>query len=400
MRRIVSTVRRLVVLLLVLALGVLGIVVSEAPPADAAAGDPVSYAYDDAGRLVGATDPVGDTAKYSYDPAGNLASIARQPSSQTSILAFSPGQGSAGTAVTISGTGFSATAGSNSVKFNGTTATVSSATTTRLVATVPAGATTGPVSVTAPGGSATSNDPFTVAAAEAPTIAGFSPTIGTAGTSVTITGTHFDATALNDIVAFNQTRARVTAATPTSLVAEVPGATGSGPISVRTPEGTAQSSADFIIPPPSFAPTDIEVSGRVALGVAKTFSITTAGKVALQLFDGTAGQRVSVQITNATCCGGSGTGPLTLLKPDGSTLASTNLTSPNAFLDQVALPVGGTYTLLLDPAGTKTGSFTMTVYSVTDVTGTVAADGSATTLSLTTPGQNARYSLAGTAGSG
>ena len=89
MRRIVPAVRRALVLLLVLAIGGLAMVVPETPPAQAAAGDPVSYAYDDAGRLVGATDPAGDTAKYNYDPAGNLTSIDRQPSSQVAILAFS-----------------------------------------------------------------------------------------------------------------------------------------------------------------------------------------------------------------------------------------------------------------------------------------------------------------------
>src|SRR4029453_17942968 len=96
---------------------------------------------------------------------------------------------------------------------------------TRLVVTVPAGATSGPISVTAPGGSATSSDPFTVAASKAPTITGFSPAAGVPGTAVTITGTNFDtAELLNNVVAFNRARARVTAVTSTSLTAEVPGA--------------------------------------------------------------------------------------------------------------------------------------------------------------------------------
>jgi hypothetical protein len=64
----------------------------------------------------------------------------------------------------------------------------------------------------------------------------------------------------------------------------------------------------------------------------------------------------------------------------------------------VTLPVDGTYTVLINPDGERTGNFTLRVYSVTDVTGTVAADGSSTSFSLSTPGQNARYSLAGTAG--
>jgi YD repeat-containing protein len=402
MRRIVPAIRRALVVLLVLAVGVLGmVVVPDAQPARAAAGDPVSFAYDDAGRLVGATDPVGDTANYSYDPVGNLTSIDRHPSSQTAVLAFSPRRGPAGTAVTISGTGFSATAASNIVKFNGTTATVTSATTTRLVATVPAGATSGTITVTAPGGAGTSSEPFTVAASPAPTISGFSPTSGVAGTVVTISGTNFDtAELLNNVVAFNHSRARVTAATSTTLTVEVPGATGSGSITVRTPNGTAVSSALFAIPPPSFALGDLEMTERITVGTGRPVSVTTAGKIAMLVFDGTAGQRVSVRLTGSTFPAGAGCfqgGSLALLKPDGSTLGATDLCSGTIFLDAVTLPVAGTYTVLIDPKGTGTGSATMTVFSVTDVTGTVAADGSSTSFSLTTPGQNARYSFTGNA---
>src|SRR5581483_6408757 len=83
------------------------------------------------------------------------------------------------TTVTLVGTGYSATASQNTVTFNGTAATVTSATTTQLVVTVPTGATTGPIAVTTPNGSATSSTPFTVTAAGAfgaPTIASFTPT--------------------------------------------------------------------------------------------------------------------------------------------------------------------------------------------------------------------------------
>ena len=51
----------------------------------------------------------------------------------------------------------------------------------------------------------------------------FSPTSGPVGTSVTITGTGFDAT--NNIVFFGATKASVTAAGPTSLTVTVPTAT-------------------------------------------------------------------------------------------------------------------------------------------------------------------------------
>jgi hypothetical protein len=79
------------------------------------------------------------------------------------IVIFSPQQGYVVlTSVTIRGQGFSPTASANAVQFNGTPATVTSATATTLVVTVPSGATTGPISVTVGGATASSDTNFTV----------------------------------------------------------------------------------------------------------------------------------------------------------------------------------------------------------------------------------------------
>lgn len=76
------------------------------------------------------------------------------------INSIAPTSGPAGTAVTISGSGF---VGATAVKFGGVKAssfTVNSATT--ITATVPTGAVTGKVSVSTPGGTVSSNATFTV----------------------------------------------------------------------------------------------------------------------------------------------------------------------------------------------------------------------------------------------
>ena len=59
----------------------------------------VIYVYDELGRLVGVVDPAGDTAVYTYDAVGNLLSISRYPSSQVSIIQFTPKTGPVGTTV-------------------------------------------------------------------------------------------------------------------------------------------------------------------------------------------------------------------------------------------------------------------------------------------------------------
>ena len=59
-------------------------------------------------------------------------------------------------------------------------------------------------------------------AARAQTITGFSPTSRPIGTSVTITGAGFNATAAQNVVFFGATQAAVTAASPGSLTVTVP----------------------------------------------------------------------------------------------------------------------------------------------------------------------------------
>ena len=67
----------------------------------------------------------------------------------------SPDSGPVGTVVSITGTNFRTTPGNNQVKFNGTNATVNSASSTTLEVVVPDGATTGNVMVTVAEKSAT-----------------------------------------------------------------------------------------------------------------------------------------------------------------------------------------------------------------------------------------------------
>lgn len=78
------------------------------------------------------------------------------------ITSLSPSSGPIGTSVTITGSKFSSTANQNEVKFNGTVATVSSATAIQLVVTVPSGATTGTLTIKVNGLTATSASAFTV----------------------------------------------------------------------------------------------------------------------------------------------------------------------------------------------------------------------------------------------
>jgi YD repeat-containing protein len=224
---------------------------------------PVRYIYDELGRLVGVFDTSGDAAVYHYDPVGNLLGISRVTSTQVSVIELSPDAGPVGQSVTIYGTGFSATTGQNSVSFNGTPASIVSASTTMLVVTVPSGAATGTIGVTSPNGADSSDTPFTVTDPGLPTITSFSPTLGLAGTSIEITGTNFDPTWANTQTLFNATSTVPTTVTTTTVIAPVPAATGSGRIKIKTPIGTAVSADDFIIPPAPYVTSDVNTAERI-----------------------------------------------------------------------------------------------------------------------------------------
>ena len=137
-------------------------------------------------------------------------------------------------------------------------------------------------------------------------------------------------------------------------------------------------------------------------GPSVTVTTHAAGENARLFFDGVAGQRVALRMSNvamgvSTCC----SAQVSIWKPDGSNLVYPTLVGTNGgFVDTRALPVSGRYSMLVDPQGTAFGSMTLTLYDVPpDVTGSISPGGPAVTVSMgPVPGQNAILRFDGTAG--
>ncbi len=228
-----------------------------------------------------------------HSPANTAVSAMEQYGVSTAtptptITSFNPTSGLVGSSVVITGTNFSTTAASNTVRFNGTTATVTGTpTASSITATVPVGATTGTLSVSVGGQTGTSSGTFTVTTASIPTVASFLPISGTIGTSVTLTGTGFSTTAANNIVKFNGTTATISGTpTATSITVTVPTGATTGKITVEVAGQTGTSLTDFTVntvtlaTEPTNSPTSLVFSGITSTSYSFNFTAAIAGTTA------------------------------------------------------------------------------------------------------------------------
>ena len=356
---------------------------------------PIAYSYDELGRLVGAVAGSGDAVRYNYDAVGNILGITRYAATQEALFAFTPTSGPVGTQVTIRGANFSSTASQDSVAFNSTAATISSASATQLVVSVPTGATSGPITVTSPAGSATSSTSFTVlASSSAPTITGFTPTLVNAGQTVSVTGTNFDTTPQNDRLILNASAAGMPASplpTSTALSMSVPPATASGHISLSTPAGATVSAGDLYIYPPWLNPAQqpATLMQRISLNSATSVTVPNGGSgaIGLLLFDGTEGQWIAIDTS-----GVSGSYFLEVAEPNYVLLPGlgSGCTTP-CYFGSHQLPRTGTYTVVVENGGTYT------LWVTTPYTAAIPTNGTGLNLNLL-PGQSARLNFNGTTG--
>jgi hypothetical protein len=154
--------------------------------------------------------------------------------------------------------------------------------------------------------------------AAAPTISSFTPTSGSPGTSVTITGSGF---AGASSVAFNGVSATFTVGSDTQITATVPSGATTGPISVAAPGGSTTSSGSFTVtttvPGPSitsFSPSTGRVGTAVTIsgsgfngatavsfnGTSATFTVASDTQISTTVPSGATTGRISVTAGGVT----------------------------------------------------------------------------------------------------
>jgi hypothetical protein len=242
------------------------------------------------------------------------------------ITSITPPTGKTGATITINGTNFSTVATNNVVKLGGVQATVTSATATKLMVTVPAGAKTGKITLSVLGGTTISGPVFTYIPPVS--ISAITPATGKAGAMVTITGTSFSTVKTSNVVKFGGVAATVLTATATKLTVTVPAGAKTGAITIAVSGGTVITGPVFTVIEP--APTitsitpatgktgDVVTINGTNFSTVKTSNVVKFGGVAATIATATA-----TKLT-VTVPAGAKTGKITL-----SVLGSTAVTGPN-----------------------------------------------------------------------
>ena len=110
-------------------------------------------------------------------------------------------------------------------------------------------------------------------------------------------------------------------------------------------------------------PADASVSLAVG-GPSGTLSMTVPGQNGVATFAGSAGQSVTLRLTSVTIGTSSfSSAKVSILKPDGTTLVYPTYFGTSGKTLAAQVPVSGTYTVLIDPQSTATGSATLSLTS-------------------------------------
>ncbi len=144
------------------------------------------------------------------------------------VTSITPNGTTAGSLVSIAGSGFGSSQGSGVVTLGGVVAAVSSWNDLTIQAYVPVGVQSGAVQVVTNGGASNTNIEFALA----PNITNLSPSAGTVGTVVTITGSGFGSSQGGGSVTFNGIVATPTNWSDTQIVVPVPAGATTGNVLV------------------------------------------------------------------------------------------------------------------------------------------------------------------------
>ncbi len=259
------------------------------------------------------------------------------------LSAVTPAAGAIGAVVTIAGSGFGPAQGSSTLRFNGTAASPTAWSDSSITAAVPATASSGNMVVRA-GGVDSNVLPFSVV--PPPSLSSLSPTQGTPGSVVTISGASFGATPGG--VLFGGISASVVSWSASSIQATVPTSAVSGPVTVSASGVTSNAVSFTVLHPPqltSLAPDTVAPGAVITLagsyfGAAQGSSTVTVTGIAATILTWSA-STITAAVPSGAVSGpvvvhvnGLDSGPLPL-----SVVAAPILTSVSPTAGSVGTPL-------------------------------------------------------------
>lgn len=349
-------------------------------------------------RLPGLNGGVSTRTSLTIDSSGQVH-LTEGTSAQPIILppvikALSNNQGTSGMQLTLSGDGFDPK-GSNIVKFGSIVATVTEATATRLVVTVPPGISgTVPVTVTNQG----KQSNFANFEVEQKVVALSAPG-GKPGESLTLTISGFDATTSSPEVVFsNGVAAAVTGTTPGTITVTIPEGAATGPITVTPQQGQALKSPVFTLNQPVITSLTPESGSPGTLVTVTGANFTGATAVTVNGVPVNQLTVVDDQTLTFKVPAGATTGPVQVTTPLGTATSATELTIPQAVValsspggkpgQSVTITVSGFDPQISNPTVVFNGGVQATVTASTSSTLTVTVPAGATTGPITVTPQN------------
>lgn len=323
----------------------------------------------------------------------NVVYVFKNKTDGPHITSFTPGNGIAGTVITITGLNFT---GASAVTFGGIPASSFTVVSSNTITAIVGSGAAGNIMVTTPLGSA-SVPGFLYGLS--PTITSFTPTSGVSSTLINITGTNFTGATF---VSFGGVQApNFTVVSPTTITAFVSGG-ASGNVSVTAPGGTASLPGFTYIPPPpeisSFAPQSGATGTLIGIWGSNFTGTSTVS------FGGVSASNFTVSGPNymTAIIGNGATGSLSVTT-QGGTATKTGFTyiSPSPLISSFTPTVGTTGTVVTIIGSNLIGATTVlfggvpaasfVVVNATTITA-VVGNGSSGDISITTPGGTATKS--------
>ena len=276
-----------------------------------------------ADNLITATIPTGVTSGSATLNVGGISTSQWFVVANTYVSSFSPLAGPAGTPVTVNGSGFGTSQGSNTILYNNVAITPTSWSDTQIVANVPAGAASAYISVKIGSNTVSAQTQFVVKAVAVNSI---SPTNGPIGSLVQINGTGFGATQGTGSVVIGSLTASVVSWSDTAITATVPNGDSSGSVTVTAGGVTSNNNVLFTVNPctitgisPSSGPAGTQVT------VYGSNFGATQGSSTLTFYSGTTASIVSWSDTAITATVPSGVFSGSVYTTVGGVSSNTNV---------------------------------------------------------------------------